>query len=101
MLLPIAYYPYARPGPGLGRAFGSKASRLAWPLAMLLTGAAAFLGTGPGLLAGGLLITALIGIVVARVISTSLGGHTGDTYGALCEFTEMVFLLVVGIGLHI
>lgn len=30
---------------------------------------------------------------MARTISRSIGGLTGDTYGAICEVTEMVFLL--------
>ncbi|MBT7097171.1 adenosylcobinamide-GDP ribazoletransferase, partial [Candidatus Poribacteria bacterium] len=33
---------------------------------------------------------------VARRIARSLGGMTGDTYGALCEVTELVALMAFG-----
>lgn len=101
MLLPIAYYPYARQGPGLGRAFGNHASRLTFPVALLLLGTAACLGGSPYLLLAGVALTALISLLTAKLISQSLGGHTGDTYGALGEFSEAVFLVVIGIGLHL
>lgn len=101
MLLPIAYYPYARHNPGLGRVFGDKASRLALPIAFLLLGIAALLAPGRILLLGSILLTALLSSLAAQSISKALGGHTGDTYGALCEFSEAVFLLLMGAGLHL
>lgn len=101
MLMPISYYPYARQGPGLGRAFGNKASRLTLPVALLIISTIAFLGQNRFLLFGGILITALLAGLATRMIAKALGGHTGDTYGALCEFSEAAFLLVIGIGLHL
>ncbi|MEQ8174719.1 MAG: adenosylcobinamide-GDP ribazoletransferase [Syntrophomonadaceae bacterium] len=100
MLLPIAYYPYARQKPGLGRAFGNQASRAAFPIALLFLSIAACLGSSRFLLLVGAAITVFISLGAAYLISRSLGGHTGDTYGALCEFSEAVFLIIMGIGLH-
>lgn len=100
MLLPVAYYPYARQGPGLGRAFGIQASRAAFPVGLILLAIAACLGSSRFLLLTGVVITVLISSGAAYMISRSLGGHTGDTFGALCEFSEVVFLVVTGIGLH-
>lgn len=100
MLLAVAYYPYARQGPGLGRAFGMEASRAAFPIGLILLAIAACLGSSRFLLLTGAAITVFISSGAACLVSRSLGGHTGDTYGALCEFSEAVFLVVMGIGLH-
>lgn len=101
MLLPIAYYPYARQGPGLGRAFGNAASRAAFPIALFLLAIVAGLGGNRFLLWAGVAATVLISLLTTWMISRSLAGHTGDTYGALCEFSEAVFLVIVGCGLHL
>lgn len=41
------------------------------------------------------LLTAIVGTVLASYINRKLGGLTGDTYGALNEFVEMILLLVI------
>lgn len=101
MLLPIVFYPYARQVPGLGRAFGDKASRLTLPVSFLLLAVAAYFGGSRLLLLGSIIATAFLASIAAYMISKALGGHTGDTYGALCEFSEAVFLMVIVVGLHL
>jgi adenosylcobinamide-GDP ribazoletransferase len=46
-------------------------------------------GLGVGLLCGG-----AIALLVPAWFNRKLGGHTGDTYGAVVEWTE-AFLLVI------
>ena len=100
MLFPIAYFPYARQTPGLGKAFGNHASRIMFPLSLVILAGISYLvlGSAPVIYLG---ITALISIIVARVISRILNGHTGDTYGALCEISETIFIVTAAIGLHL
>jgi adenosylcobinamide-GDP ribazoletransferase len=100
MLLPIAYYPYARQGAGLGRAFGDQASRLAFPAALILLVAVAWLAPGQ-VLGIELLITALLGGLITRSVAGALGGHTGDTFGAICEVSETLFLMIAATGLRL
>lgn len=99
MLMPVAYYPYARSGPGLGRAFGSSASRLAFPAALLLIGTAGWALQQNTLLVGSLAAVLLAGLVVWG-LDRILGGHTGDTYGATCEVSEMLFIAATAIAMH-
>ncbi|NLG32257.1 MAG: hypothetical protein GX550_01920, partial [Syntrophomonadaceae bacterium] len=40
-------------------------------------------------------ITGLLVALAARLIAKSLGGHTGDTYGALCEISETLMIMTV------
>lgn len=99
MTYPIVFHPYARPQPGLGRSFGDQASRWVFPFVLLLA-------LGGGYLAGGvkmvawMLITAVLGVLIAIRIRGVLGGHTGDTYGFLCEVTETILIIVAGLAMH-
>jgi len=98
MVAAILLFPYARTGPGLGKCFGPDAGK------EKLWGAIAFLLLGT-ILAAQLLgfvfiaITALLVSQAALWINNVLGGQTGDTYGALCEITETVFLLTTAVGM--
>lgn len=93
MMLPAIYcFPYARTGPGLGKTFAEHVNRVH----MLI--AAATLLLGAYLLAGfyGLLLIGAAAVPVALItawIAHQLGGLTGDTYGAVCEISETVFLI--------
>jgi adenosylcobinamide-GDP ribazoletransferase len=87
-------YPYARPGPSLGRTvrqgLGSRqvavATVFALAVQMVLAGfhlPALWALSGP-----------LPGLLLARWMAGRLGGGlTGDTYGALCESVELGVLL--------
>lgn len=91
--LAIVAFPYAREQ-GLGRAMKDHAG---WPQAALATVIAASvaltLGQWLGLAA---LVTAfLTALLCARFIQSRIPGLTGDSYGALCELTEVAVLLAV------
>lgn len=100
MVYAVASFPYARCGPGLGNSFGG------------FNGAGKIIGSSIPLLLvvlllmkwNGLLIialTALLVIFLARWIAAGLGGMTGDTYGAICEVTETLFLVIAVIAMKL
>ena len=97
MSLAIVFFPYVRPG-GLGAAFDGRAGWGTALVALLFTGvigaAAGFITltkAGYFMWAVTLAWTVVFGLYCRRRI----GGMTGDTYGALCETTEALCLLIV------
>ena len=46
---------------------------------------------------GMVLAGSIISVVSAAWFNYKLGGHTGDTYGAVVEWTEALFLCVITI----
>jgi len=103
-LLAIARYPYLRPG-GKG-ALHKESIRSGWaalPSGLFLLGISSLVHSQtPGWLAilvmtgGGVLIATLAGAWFNRC----LGGQTGDTYGAIVEWTEALLLCWLAILLH-
>lgn len=90
-MLVLAGARYARPGEGLGSAFFTAAT--SWhALAALLLALGLSCGRAPGLL-WPLLAALALGTLVALGIGRRLGGHTGDTVGAVSEMAECLFLL--------
>jgi adenosylcobinamide-GDP ribazoletransferase len=88
----IGFYPYLRPE-GKG-AFHKRDIRLPWALlpgGIVLVGLAALSGWSGGILAGA---GAAIALVSGYWFHRQLGGHTGDTYGAVVEWTEALMLCV-------
>ncbi|MGI8549228.1 MAG: adenosylcobinamide-GDP ribazoletransferase [Dehalococcoidia bacterium] len=92
----LAAFPYARPE-GLGTLF----HRHAWPwpalfavLSSLLLSIVLFNGSGAALWGASILLALLLGAAMA----SRLGGLTGDTYGAICEITQVTVLLLVVSG---
>jgi adenosylcobinamide-GDP ribazoletransferase len=95
----IACYPYLKPtGKGL---FHKAAIRSIWhtvPCLLLLLGLS---GVPFGLTVNGWFLTvglatgAIIAIGVAAWFNHQLGGYTGDTYGAVVEWTEALFLVLL------
>ena len=88
-------FPYARKE-GLGRGFKDGIR----PLHVAVAGVSALLVTG--WLAGGFGVAVFAGVTLSvlalgSVISARLGGLTGDTYGALCELTEVTVWLAFGL----
>lgn len=89
----IFWFPAAREG-GLGRTFRDLVGRRDFGFGTLLALLIALpLGPLPALVAG-LLVWAVTHLL-ARWWTRSLGGLTGDTYGALCEIGEVVALAVL------
>lgn len=98
MVYAIVYFPYARSGSGLGKCFGDNADRGKFLGAVAFAVAAAFIALGlPGVVLS--FVTLLAAAVLAKRIGSILGGQTGDTYGALCEASETIFLIVFVIGM--
>lgn len=93
MVYAIALFPYARSTPGLGNSFGSAkmTDKMVAATLVLLVGTY-LIASYSGLIT--IAITALLVCFIARWIAHSLGGMTGDTYGALCETTEMLFIVM-------
>jgi len=92
MLLAIYCFPYARSGPGLGKSF---AGHINWfhvfaAVFTLLLGAY-LLADIPALLLIGLAAVPMV--LIIAWIAHQLEGLTGDTYGAICEISETVFLI--------
>jgi adenosylcobinamide-GDP ribazoletransferase len=89
LVIAIVLFPYARPE-GIGKAFAAGAGRpaLAVAAALALACVAPF-----GLAAGAALAAAaLFALAFGRYAVRVLGGLTGDTYGAVCELSEVVVL---------
>jgi adenosylcobinamide-GDP ribazoletransferase len=94
IVLVTGLFPYARPE-GMGRAF-KESIRMPH---VLVAGAIALVACGLGAGLIGVVLWAAVGLGVmlgASLVTSRLGGLTGDTYGAICELTECLVLLVLG-----
>jgi adenosylcobinamide-GDP ribazoletransferase len=94
-LVAIARYPYLKPtGKGAFHKTAIKSLWAALPGTLLLLGLSAGSAHWVGLrLAVGLPIGAvLITLIIGDGLNRRLGGHTGDTYGAIVEWTEALAL---------
>lgn len=88
-LFAIAKYPYLKPT-GKG-AFHKEAIRSIWeavPTLMILLAISWMVR--PAMISGG-----AIALLVGAWLNRKLGGQTGDTYGAIVEWTEALFLCVL------
>jgi adenosylcobinamide-GDP ribazoletransferase len=88
-LFAIANYPYLKPT-GKG-AFHKEAIRSIWevvPTLVMLSGLS--LIVHPGLMSG-----SAIALFMGAFLNRKLGGQTGDTYGAIVEWTEALLLCVL------
>jgi len=100
MVYTVLLFPYARSGPGLGKCFGNNVGNMKILGATLVLLIGAFLTariTGLVLV----LITAVPVTMAVLWIDRSLEGLTGDTYGAACEITETLLLMITVIGIAI
>jgi len=96
----IACYPYLKPT-GKG-AFHKQAIRSyldlfpSWFLLIGLSGVIWVMNPQNLVLAVGIVLAgSVISIVTAAWFNYKLGGHTGDTYGAVVEWTEALFLCAI------
>ena len=88
-----ALFPYARPE-GLGKGFAESFTKLRLTITGVYTALAAFLiWNWRGLILWG--VIGVWGWIFSRFVSGRIGGLTGDVYGALCELSELVALLLV------
>lgn len=98
MVYAASYFPYARSGPGLGKSFGNlNGSGRIITASLTILAATFLLMKWEGVFI--LFLTAAIVLLIARWMAGSLGGLTGDTYGALCEVAETLFILITVIAM--
>ncbi len=98
MVYAISCFTYARSGPGLGKSFGNingPGKILVASIPLLATIILLMNWEGIFILS----LTAAIVLMIARWMAGSLGGLTGDTYGALCEVTETLFIMITVIAM--
>ena len=91
MVFCLAFFPYARPK-GLGKIFHQETKKIL-VFINFLYGIIIFTFFPPIYLLIPL-ISFLIILSPALLINKALGGHTGDTYGAINELAQVIFLLV-------
>ena len=94
MVWVITFFPYARKTPGLGKWFSASAKRQDVIWATLPVIAVII----PIFLLRSIPILVTVGaatFLLGKWFSHKLGGLTGDTYGAICEITETLSLLVM------
>lgn len=90
MVYVMNFFPYAR-SEGLGNMFRQGMTPVSFWAATLYSGLLAGAVLPAPYLASVLLAAACTALTAIR-INAFLGGHTGDTYGAVCELTEVFFL---------
>ena len=96
MVAAIAAFPYAR-AEGLGVLFRDHVLPWAAPVAALLSltlSVVCFGRSGVALWGAALLTAAVLGLI----LSPRLGGLTGDSYGAVCEVTQVLILVLILTG---
>jgi len=92
ILLAISFFPYARNTPGLGTVFGPRPGKTPfWFALLVLMAISYYFGNWWGLCY--LLVTVLAAAIFCVWVSNILNGQTGDTYGAVCEITETLYLV--------
>lgn len=98
LLIQMALLPSARPD-GLARIFHINRSRghALWALVFLIA-AGGIAGGVPGLAAGGMSL--LFALSFTAYVRRKIGGLTGDTLGAACEWTELAPALVASAWLY-
>ena len=89
MVFCLAFFPYARPK-GLGKIFHQETKKKYWYLSTFFMGLL-FLLFFPPIYLLIPLISFLIILSPALLINKALGGHTGDTYGAINELAQVIF----------
>ena len=90
MVISIQKFPYARPE-GIGKFFAANAPKYALPVATLLVLLPILCYE---LLYVYLFVIALlVNLIINSYISKHLGGTTGDTYGFVCELSEVFIIL--------
>lgn len=93
MVYSIVFYNYARSDSGLGKVFGDSVDKSKfWGAALILLIGGFLLAKTTGLLV--ITATFIIGAFIVAWIGKVLGGQTGDTYGAICEITETLFIII-------
>jgi adenosylcobinamide-GDP ribazoletransferase len=94
LLFIIVFFPYARKE-GIGKFFKDRTKISYFNLSSAILFAASWLVAGNFYPIVGILITFFAGLSVASKINNFLLGHTGDTYGAMAQTAQGIFMLVM------
>ena len=90
MVISIQKFPYARPE-GIGKFFADNAPKYALPVATLL--ALLPILYYEWLYVYLFAIALLVNLIINSYVTKHLGGTTGDTYGFVCELSEIFIIL--------
>ncbi len=101
-LVAIARFPYLKPtGKGAFHKASIHSLWEAFPTLLLLVGLNFFVWHDRPVLAAGAIVGGLaIAILTGAWFNHKLGGQTGDTYGAIVEWTEALFLCLLTLTFH-
>lgn len=91
----VIFFPYAR-GEGLGKPFNGHGRPVHFGVATCLT-ASVVAWTGPQAIVPGASALAVV-LGIGFWLKRRLGGLTGDVYGTAIELSEIIFLVVAGLG---
>ncbi|ALA58036.1 adenosylcobinamide-GDP ribazoletransferase [Nitrospira moscoviensis] len=91
----VIFFPYTRVE-GLGKPFNGHGRQLHFAVATCLT-AALVAWTGPQVIVPGASALA-VALGIGFWLKRRLGGLTGDVYGTAIELSEIIFLVVAGLG---
>jgi len=90
MVISIQKFPYARPE-GIGKFFADNAPKYALPVATLLALLPLFFYEW--FYAYLFVIALAVNLIINSYVTKHLGGTTGDTYGFVCELSEIFIIL--------
>lgn len=94
LLFIIVFFPYARKE-GIGKFFKDRTKKSYFYFSTIILLFASWLIADNFYPIAGILITFFAGLSVASKINIFLLGHTGDTYGAMAQTTQGIFMLVM------
>ncbi len=94
MMFVITFFPYAR-SEGIGKFFKDQNKLLYFWVSTFILLLTSILLLPHYMIISGIIITFLLCFALAVKINTFLGGHTGDTYGAMSETAQAVFMLIM------
>jgi len=97
MVWSVSLFPYARATSGLGRPFTEAARKhyVIWAgFPVLVVAIPMFLWRSVWIIA----VTGIVAWLIGKWLYRRIGGLTGDNYGAICEITETLSLMMICVG---
>lgn len=99
ILFAINYFPYARKE-GIGKFFKDMAKPSYFYISTIILFTVTYIIAGSFNPILGILISFFVGVSIAVRINNFLLGHTGDTYGAMAQTVQGIFMLVMSFLLY-
>ncbi len=94
LLFTIVFFPYARKE-GIGKYFKDRTKNLYFYISIIILFVLSYLLANNFYPIIGIIITFFLNISIAIKINNFLNGHTGDTYGAMAQTAQSIFMLVM------